>query len=319
MTGGYYRYFGLSLHSDRPLPRLDPLSARAADVSIAVTERPSGDHRRLPWARPDPTRSVWRAATDGGSWLRLRYAEGDDWAEFIVDPRGQSISVTYSEEVVWDELCALLLGPVFSCVLAQRGVTCLHAGVVKVDDQVVGFVGATGAGKSTTNLAFVQHGATLVSDDVAALCQMDGRPAVTVGAPRLRVKKDAAEVLRGSFDGLEPMWAETSPRPVKRYLGVRTPPSDAAVPLDALYFLAPRRLIDQEPMIRPMSAVEAVPRLMANRHMVELLERGAHQRDFAVLARVAASVRTCELVRPDGLHAMDRTVQAVLADLVAVA
>ncbi|MDQ6617895.1 MAG: hypothetical protein M3083_24915 [Actinomycetota bacterium] len=262
---------------------------------------------------------MWRAATDGGSWLRIRYAETDDWAEFVIDPLGTTVSVSHSEEVVWDELCELLLGPVFSCVLAQRGVTCVHAGVVKFDDHVVGFVGAKGAGKSTTSLAFVKHGAAVVSDDVAVLCELDGRPAVSIGAPRLRVGQHSAEVLCGSFDALEPMWAETTPRPVKRYLEVQAPPADAPLALDALYFLAPRHLIDQEPAIRPMPAVEAVPRLMANRHMVDLLERSAHQRDFAVLARVAAAVRICELLRPDGLHAMEQTVHAVLADLVAVA
>ena len=87
-----------------------------------------------------------------GSWLRLRYAFEDVWAEFVVDGRGQPVWVSRSENVLLSEVTELLLGPVFSCIAAQRGLSCLHASVVRLDDRVVAVLGPSGAGKSTTAL-----------------------------------------------------------------------------------------------------------------------------------------------------------------------
>ena len=319
MTGEYYRHLGLSVWSDRPLARLTPLPDRPVDLSIATTEPGSADNRQLPWISVRRSGSAWRAATDEGSWLRIRYAEDASWAEFVIDPHGHTVTVSHTDDVPWEAVCELLLGPIFSSVLAQRDVTCVHAAVIKIDERVIGFVGAKGAGKSTTSMAFVHHGAALVSDDVAVLGEVDGRTTVSLGTPRLRMRRDSAEALRGSFEALTPMWANSTSRYAKRYLEVTTAPADAPLVLDAFYFLAPRGQVDQNPAIRPVPPIEAVPRLMVNRHMVDLIERRSHQRDFAVLAKVAASIRLGELLRPNGLHAMEQTVDAVAADLVAVA
>ena len=312
MTGSVSRHFGLSVRSDRLLPRSAAVPESSVDLEIVTSGSRPVDQDQLAWVNVLP--SVWRAPAENGTWLRLRYADADDWVEFVIAPGGTTVWIS-SSDVRWDEVCELLLGPVFSCVLEQRGVTCLHAAVLKIDGAVAGFIGAKGAGKSTLSLALLQHGAELVSDDVAALGDHDGRPTVAVGPPRLRLRQDSAGVLDGSFEALRPVWAQAENRPPKRYVETSPALPEGPLPLDALYFLAPRD--GDEPSLRSVSPVEAVPRLMADRHMVHLIDRVGDRRDFPVLARVAAQVRLRELRRPDALSALDRTIELVRADLAA--
>jgi hypothetical protein len=233
----------------------------------------------------------------------------------VINPNGSTVGVSTSRQVLWEEVCELLLGAVFSCVLAQRGLTCLHAGVVQIGRSAIGFVGAKGSGKSTLVLALVQRGAILVSDDVALLGELNNRPAVTVGSPRLRVGRDSAEVLCGSYDSLQPMWVFEEGRPAKRYVEVPSARAGTQVKLDALYLLDPFGQGVAQPSSRRLRAVEAIPRLMAYRHMVEVMEHQNDRRDFAVLGWTAASVGIYALVRADGLRGVTSTADALLADL----
>lgn len=318
MTPHAYRYHGLVLGVDLPLPRLSRTEAETCDVQIIVLEAgelPRGD---LPWLMPYPPREVWRAQAAEGAWLRIRYDNDDEWAEFVINPDGSGVWVGRAEHVPWPDVCELLLGPVFSCLLAQRGVTCVHAAVVRVDGRVVALVGPSGAGKSTTTTAFLQRGATLISDDVAILTEVEGRPAVQPGSPRLRLRPETADALTESFAALEPMWVDEERRPPKRYLSVDDDSwiaDDSPVPIDGVYFLGPRDETTETPEISTLTSQQALAGLMVHRHMAGALGTPDHRRDFAVLARVAETVPARELRRPEGLASVGDTLELISADV----
>jgi ABC-type dipeptide/oligopeptide/nickel transport system ATPase component len=187
--------------------------------------------------------------------------------------------------------------------------------VAERDGRVVALAGAKGAGKSTTALALVRNGASLVSDDVAVLGEADGRVAVAVGAPRLRVRREVAESLGVSYDELTAMWVHEDERPAKRYaeVPVAAADGDGLVALDAVYVLGAR---DADAVsARRLTAVEALPRLMALRHLGDFAAPDAHARDFAALADVAERVPVFDLVRPDGVETIDQVVATVLGDV----
>lgn len=313
-----YRHHGLTVASNEPIPRLEEAPQRPVDIVVEVTAPGTLPLVGLAWARPDPHRAFWRAQTARGSLLRLRYANDGASAEFVIDEVGATVWASLSAGVLIAEAAELLFGPVFSCILGQRGTTCLHAAVVAVGDRVIGLVGSKGSGKSTTSLALIRHGASLISDDVAALAEVDARPAVSFGAPRLRVTPDTADELCGSFDTLEPMWVHEDARPAKRYVELPYEPAaarDSPVGLDAVYFLAARHAPNKAPSVEILSAAQTLARLMANRHMMEVLGCDGHERDFKMLARIAEQIPAREVRRPDGLHATDATVNAILADV----
>jgi HPr Serine kinase C-terminal domain len=317
----YYRHHGISLSSNQPLPRLTPLVPRVPDVSIDVVEPGQLPGTGWPWVMPAPKLPLWRARTGDGSLLRLRYARDDEWAEFVIDEHGREIRAGRSENVLLREAAELLLGQVFSCALAQRQLTCLHAAVVELRGRVLALVGAAGAGKSTTALALVQRGATLVSDDRAVLRERNGRFMVSVGLPRMRIRPDTARALVGSFAKLEPMWVHEQRRPAKRYLHTPTAANGDAVDersLDLIFLLGSLGRADDKPQFRRLRPAEALPPLMANRHMVEVLERDAHVRDFGRLARLAERVHVLELTRPEELSSIHPTAAAIEAAVVSI-
>ncbi len=262
---------------------------------------------------PSASRTIYRAGTAAGTQLRVRYADADKWAEFVIDEHGRRVLAARSQDILLDDVGELLLGQVFSCLLAQRGITCLHASVVELDGRALALVAASGGGKSTTALALLQRGAALLSDDIAALRERDGRFTVSIGTRRVRLRADAARTLVGSFAMLDPIWAHEPALGEKRYLhatesnganhGERT--------LDVVCLLRPTGAPGTKPHIRALTAAEALPRLMANRHMAEALDRDRHARDFERLARLAETVPILELTRPTGLDSIQQTVTAI--------
>ncbi len=263
--------------------------------------------------------SRWRTAD--GTGLRLRYAHADYWAEFLIDEHGRRVWAARSQNVVPDDVVELLLGQVFSCVLAQRRLTFLHSAVVEIESRVLALVGAAGAGKSTTALALLQRGAALLSDDVAVLRKRRGRFSVSVGAPRVRLRLDAAETLVGSHMMLEPVWGHRLDIPEKRYVQAERSngAGGAERTLDAVCLLGPAKAAGIEPRLHPLTPAQALPRLMANRHMVDVLDRESHARDFKRLARLAETVPVLELMRPVGLGSIHQTAAMIEADLTAIA
>ncbi len=292
------------------------------DVTVDVLSPGSRARAGLDWVRADPSLPVWRARTDLGSPLRLRYEGFGGWAEFVVDEGGDTVHMSWSAGDLFAEASELLVGPVFSCLLRQRGLTCLHGAVLALDDRVIALVGPAGAGKSTTSLGLVQRGATLISDDLVVLRERDGRPVVSAGAPRLRLPDDSARALHGSADDLAPIAIHAYRESAKRYFELPSPAahaSDAPVALDAVYFLAPRGPSGQAPEVRTCRRADALVRLMANRHLAEYFGPETDRRDFEVLHRVTGRLAARELIRPEGLLAAAAIAGAIRSDVASLA
>lgn len=93
-----------------------------------------------------------------------------------------------------------LNGAVASLLLAQRGCFALHASVVVIGGKAIALTGRRGAGKSTTALALVQAGHSLLTDDVAPLepgrsviVEPFDRPALVPRHTAVRLQLDLSE------------------------------------------------------------------------------------------------------------------------------
>jgi len=291
-----YSVFGLGLSLNQPLGSLDGLaSGERVDVEITLGSMPPWRDEMMKssaavWAVRDdpgsadapPLLTIW---TLGREHIRLLYGDGVD---FLLDRSGAHIWVTWPEELTADDVSSYLLGPILGFVLRLRGITGLHASGVVIDGRAALFVGASGAGKSTTAAAFLARGHRVLADDVTPVVWENDTWFVRPGYPRLRLWPTAIRQA-GFADKLAPSW----PADRRHHLNLiedgdrfqREP-----LPLGAVYVLSPRSDAPSAPFIGTVEPADAMMALVGNTFANTLLDSAARAHEFDEVSRVAAEV-----------------------------
>jgi len=231
----------------------------------------------------------------GGGYFGFFYEDG---ARFAVSHDGREIWADWPDGYAIEDACTYLMGPVLGFVLRLRGVTCLHASAVAINDRAIALVGSSEAGKSTTAAAFAKCGYAVISDDVIALDCRGDQFLVQPGYPRLNLWPDSVRALFGSPDALPritPTWD-------KRYLnldrdGFRF--ETRLLPLSAVYLLDRRELGDLFCPIEQVAPSPAMMTLLANTYVNYLLDAEMRRRDFNVLSRLLTAVPVRSVRAPD--------------------
>lgn len=172
-------------------------------------------------------------------------------------------------------------------LLHLRGVSCLHSSAVRVGPKVVGFLGASGCGKSTVAGALVARGFPLVSDDVVPLRSTNTGVMAGPGLPEVRLYESAAE-LAGVSDLLVPR----GPGETKgRWTPGRERIASSPAPLAALYLLQPGEAGGPE----RLTPANALLTLIEHSFWLHSGETRALGSDFDCFAGVARSVPVVRL------------------------
>ena len=206
----------------------------------------------------------------------------------------------WSSDSTAADTATYLLGPVLAYVLRLRGTLALHASAVAHGDRTLLIAGAPGAGKSTTAALFARHGATVITDDVAAIVWREGAPFVMPGYPRVRLWSDVAEAFWGRADALPlltPTWE-------KRFAEVTI--VDEPQRIAAVCVITAR---EREPQLREVSGAGAAIALLRHASMTHALDASMRERELAEVARLASSVPVLEVVAPDDLRRAEEVVR----------
>jgi hypothetical protein len=277
-----YSAFGLSLAADRPTHGLIPQSSSPGhDIRVllhyssAFSDLPAVEE---PYyvsedADPDgPALRVWR--TTDGSRFRLRYS---DDTQFLIAATGNEVRVMPPQGSTLEDAATYLLGPVLGFAMRLRGVTCLHASVVAVGEYAIAVAGPAGSGKSTTAACFSAMGHPVLSDDIAALADLDGTMHVQPAYPQLRLWPDSVAMLYGTPDALPrltPTWDKRALTLTAHGAFQQQP-----LPLRAVYLLGEQG--DQpQPSIEDVSGAERLRFLLANSYVGYLLDRAMRRQEF---------------------------------------
>ena len=319
----WFSMYGLRVQANEPIPGPASIEAGSvADLEIVLGFLPDwlttaiGAETSAPWyvteKREDcsPCLRVWRLG--GGDFYRLLYA---DDTEFVVDSRGTRVWCRWPpESLTLADTAIYLLGPVMGFVLLLRGVKCLHASAIALGDQAVAIVGPRGAGKSTTAAAFAQLGYAVLSDDVVALDESNGRFLVQPSYPRIRLWPESADLLYGIEDALPrltPTWD-------KRYMdlndnGYRFQASP--LPLAAIYVLGKRSIESSAPRIESVCGSDAMVSLTGNTYVNYLMDKTARGREFEMLTRIIGSIPIRRVI-PHAVHSrLSQLCNTIIEDL----
>jgi len=282
-------------------------------------ERPSASVREprdwlLQTSLPDGRPWMWAARQEQG--FLLRYV---GLADFVVNLKGTEIILVRAEAVNSRETLAhLLLDQALPMVLGLRGIPTLHASTVVTAHGVCGFLGPTGAGKSTLAASFSAAGYPALGDDCLAIIEDGGFFAIPA-YPGLRLWTDSAQ-------SLSPDWS--SAPAVAHYTRKRrilNAPAVAGFParlerLAAIYCLARETGSDGPggafaPAVEPLRPNEAFLQLLSASFMLDITDRSVLTRNLRFIERLLNAVPVRRLRIPDGFSSLPKVREAVLEDL----
>lgn len=294
-----YSAYGSVIESDVPLEGIPKSTiASPAHIQLWLAELPDWAERviGLP-GRPDHKSTI---SSSSGLMVRSVTTLGDDeyshiyyadHTEFLVSFDGARIYGRWQPPLTLEDTLTYALGPILALALRRQGRVCLHASAVEIDGRAVLFVGAAGAGKSTTAGAMVKSGARFISDDICALDERNGRFRVHYGQRRIRLWPGSVDLLFGSgtqLPYLTPNWD-------KQYLEtdeLEFEEGNETVEIASICILgrygdmpAPDRLVSYP------SPSHFLMALLHNTHSTMFLSREARAHEFVVLGRLAQTVQ----------------------------
>jgi hypothetical protein len=249
---------------------------------------------------PIPDRRVWAKLYADGPRYRLWV---DGFGTFAVDPAAPSVGLPASdvddvrrEERLWGV-------PTMLCFLA-RGDLPLHAAAVDVGGGAVLLAAPGYFGKTTLAAGFDVAGYRVLAEDVSCV-RFSPEPQVIPGPAMLRVRRDVAGSLE--LPGAHAV-AESGDR-VHYSLDPARRGDSSPVPLRAIVLL---RSGEDGIALEPVPAADALRDLWPLSFRLPTVED--RERCFGGIARVAASVRISNLVRPLTLDELPRVVERIVAD-----
>jgi hypothetical protein len=290
-----HRVSGLSLAADIPLPELPRTrSARAPDLRFSLLSR-----RRRP-AAPRTWLYRWREE-DGSAWISLARTRGGylvrfaGTADFLLSRDTRAIRCHARLRVPTVTVRHLLLDQILPMVLGHRGHLAIHASAVVAGRGALAFAGKAGWGKSTLCACLARSGHPPLADDCLVIRERRGCLEAVPSYPGLRLWPDVARALgRGLPEG-RPVADYSDKRRVEPGRG--TTRRSGAAPLVAIYVLAPPGRAKTARISR-LAPREAVGRLLAHTHRLDVTDRTRLTAELDALGRLVGRVPVFELDFP---------------------
>ena len=287
--------YGLGVVANRPIPGVPSAKTASDDIRISFGSLPAWLHE-VSEAQIEtsyiadytdecgnPVLCVFRLLE--GQYYKFCYVDG---TEFVLGHAGTEIWADWREPLVLEDATTYLLGPIMGFVMLLRGVVCLHASAIAIDNQAIALLGPAGSGKSTTAAAFSQRGFGILAEDVVTLDDRGDHFLVQPAYPCIRLWPASVKALYGteSLPKLTPNWD-------KCYLDLTERPEQfqqQSLPLAAIYLLNERRNNPEAPFVESLERAEAMMSLVANTYATKLMDKQMRAREFELLTRVLNNV-----------------------------
>jgi hypothetical protein len=320
----HYRVYGLHLESNREIGLLPAEPPDKPDLIVNWTSNGSESaDQDQQWVRVFTAElkqrrgiALWRAVTAQGVSTKLRFDSAKAHIDFFLDSTKQRLCIKHSKVDSTSDLHSYFVGPVLGCVLRLRGVLCLHASVVGIDDRAVAILGQKKSGKSTCAAGLTQMGAALLSDDMAVLKPEDDGFFVHPGYPQIRLWPQSIEAIYPGRGDLPKVYSHRD----KRYLpfGVQSTAGATfwprALPLSAIYVLEEieEHCVPHVEAVAPQDRAIALVRNTFGSYVVTDENRTS---EFQLVAQLSRTIPIRRLVFTRHLTALGAQTRAILEDV----
>ena len=280
----YYYAYGLKICSPIALPEFLPTDSGCDDVVIHLE---SHDYVYERYFSSSVSGKSWDCqVTREKATLAIK-----DVGVFLLY-QGEKIVITPAPNVDNTLIRLYLVGTIMAILLYQRSLLVLHASAVAVKGGAVGFIGMSGAGKSSSAAALYKRGHHLIADDVMAV-NLD-RSSITVfpGFPQMKLSIEAAHSLGYDRESLVVLHSLEEKR------GCRVPSEfpKTPLPLRCLYLLGEATALEIEPIPAQKSVIELLPHSVPTRWLIP-----GDAFHFLQCANLANAIPIYRLKRPRSL------------------
>ena len=229
----------------------------------------------------------------------------DGVTDFLLPRNGSTLHIFAQPQVDPETLNFVLARGMIPRLLQLRGTVCLHASAVGAGDGVVGFLGASGKGKSTVAAALVARGFPLVSDDVLPLQVEEGEQGLLAGPGLLELRLWS---FSARLAGVSEQMGLSGGNDIKgRWVPEADQSRSDTRPLTGLYLLHPRGRSSRKAAAttRPLSTREVFFTTLEQSFWIAKDETRPFARNLTCFALLARSVPTRRLyfsLTRDGLQ-----------------
>jgi len=203
-----------------------------------------------------------------------------------------------------------ILGLAFSAIIHQRGLLPLHASSLVKEGKAVLICGESGAGKSTTAAALLQHGFELLSDDIS-LIQLDAKGEVEVlpGFPHLKLWPESAELLQVDENELTSFSSDI----LKKGWRLKHSYYQQSAKISMVCFLSKQ---DSSFSLVEVDGINKVKMLIDNTFRIRYVsDTGQHQAFFTTTSKLASSVKFYSIIRPLNQNSIRDVVDLIMSQL----
>ena len=250
-------------------------------------------------AAPHAEGNMWQAEPG-----RFLFSGGNHAGRFLAEG-GMRVTLERNPAAEDEMLCFYFLDAVLAAIMRQRGLLVLHANAAVTPRGAIAVSGKSGAGKSTTLAALLQHDCAMLSDDITALgLGDDGHVQVLPGVPQLHLSEDAAAGLGRNITGLpRHQWRRTKAT-IPTQAAMATQPAR----LRALYLLQTHMGND----LRVHSLTGAEKFGVVHECVYGPLLPQEHPGQFPLLSAVADQVAVFRIERPAARWAVREVMNVIL-------
>jgi hypothetical protein len=220
-----------------------------------------------------------------------------DGAEIIVDPQAGAPEL---------DVRSYLMGSLFAAICHQRGLLPLHASAIAAPYGAAAFLGASGAGKSSTVAFLARRGHRVLADDICVIDPAAPRDKrVLPVAPWLKLWSTTLEAMGESSDGLTRVFVED-----EKYRYALPQPENATSLAELI--LLERDDALTEPIFERLTPVQAVNAVLDYTYQSWLIRAiGRTEHYFRLCGRALEGVRVARMRRPWGFAGMETILTAL--------
>ena len=307
-----YRMYGISLRSEIPFSFPEQTIA-SPDITVRLESED--------WFRK-VTAGASVIGADTGWYERIECRDGSEFIrwpglfEFLVSPDGRTVACRALEQSRPESFQTYLFGQVLSFALIKQGHEPLHATAVVIDGAAIGFLGASGQGKSTLASAFLSAGYRVLTDDLLVIRDIGGVLCGFPGPPRIKLFSEAAKQFLPGQASLARMNPDSN-----KYVIALPPDATHAAPAPIQAFLVLDGLEVPEGTdpggveMTPLSAASSCIELLGASFNKKLVGPARLRRQFVAAREWASRIPVKRLRYAWSFDAVDEVVRAIVADV----